>query len=327
MKAELEFDWQETTVAFDEGLYPSPIVLAGANCFVRYITDLGAFSLHCSHDGILWHEVHPEKVRWNDSFMSFQPKDFYYINQHYIATSRLSGGFYYSNDLHNWNIAVITKSGPDINKIIWTGEQYVLVGEWDKVPAVYTTVNLPGPWQEKRLPHIGGWFDDIAFINPRFIITGRKSWDEYEPPSILSGIKFTDLKQMSIPGDEYFTDEFTILGTSLDDRALMAGANLCFLNVKDANSLVTADGLQWQKLPFGLLELVDTGTHLIASLRNEYEPIGIYTSRDGIHWTELNTPLQQGNLAWLNGKLLIVDGNKIAIGTYRKSEQINETLQ
>ena len=45
--------------------------------------------------------------------------------------------------------------------------------------------------------------------------------------------------------------------------------------------------------------------------------IGFHVSLDGIEWRRLDAPLQQGKMAYLNGKLLIADGNKIAIGTLK----------
>ena len=92
---------------------------------------------------------------------------------------------------------------------------------------------------------------------------------------------------------------------------------------------MTKDGPLWTgKLKYRITGFVDADRFLVARLFepdswcdpstwNNMKDIGFHVSLDGIEWRRLDAPLQQGKMAYLNGKLLIADGNKIAIGTLK----------
>ena len=98
-------------------------------------------------------------------------------------------------------------------------------------------------------------------------------------------------------------------------------------NKPKSNTYITDDGINWMPLKYSIQKLLDTNHFLVALLIKRESPevkgIGFHVSLDGINWRKLNAPLQNGKIAYLDGKLLIADGNKLAVGTLKIAHKSN----
>ena len=98
-----------------------------------------------------------------------------------------------------------------------------------------------------------------------------------------------------------------------------------------SGTLVTDDGIHWKALKYGIEQFADANRFIIAHLfilktmayAHDGTSIGFHVSLDGINWRKLNAPLQMGKIAYLDGKLLIADGNKLAVGTLKIAHKDN----
>ena len=332
---EIEFEWQMT-----EG--PDvKLLTAGMDRFVTITNDSRAYY---SYDGSHWEGGYGHGV------MFLLADLLYCCNSNFMCSSQdalydHSGGFmktcHISQDC-KWVNALEIDEGIDIKKIIWTGERYIALSSKETEysylqegevktstyprPAIYAAERLTGPWSIERLDCLeeGDIFTDIAFFNNQFIIEGMKSLFYCKNHQRRSDEQFrwigpsiSELKR--IPKKK----------SSYQPTRLWQSKHLCFSDNQETTGSMTKDGPLWTgKLKYRITGFVDADRFLVARLFepdswrdpstwNNMKDIGFHVSLDGIEWRKLDTPLRQGKMAYLNGKLLIADGNKIAVGTLK----------
>ena len=337
---EIEFDWQMT-----EG--PDvKLLTAGPDRFVTVTNDSRAYY---SYDGSHW--------EGGDDFIFLLADILYCCNSNFMCSSQNalydhSGRFmktcHISQDC-KWVNALEIDEDINIKKIIWTGERYIALSSKETEysylqegeektstyprPAIYAAERLTGPWFIERLDCLeeGDIFTDIAFFNNQFIIEGMKSsfycinhQRRVDEQFRWIGPSISELKR--IPKKK----------SSYEPTRLWQSKHLCFSDNEETTASMTKDGPLWTgKLKYRITGFVDADRFLVARLFepdswsdpttwNNMKDIGFHVSLDGINWRKLDTPLQQGQMAYLNGKLLIADGSKVAIGTLRTAHR-NET--
>lgn len=333
---EIEFDWQEA-----EG--PKVDLLASeTDRFVAiqngdYKQDKLFFY---SYDGLHWEKT-------NFSYKDFSIDDFYCCNGNFIF--RVDGvASYYSSDFIHWNKLEVDEDGV-IKKLIWTGDRYIaLISVYEDVEylenwgffsktktvyceksKIYAAEKLAGPWyKEKQTKSIreGEYFSDIVFFNNQFIANGSID-SSYAECKELNGNTQLCWHGKTISEMERFVRK----KSAIFDNRLWSCRKVCFsYNEKDKiNSCVTHDGSHWnENFPYLVTELVDADRFIVAHLFGPgalffVKDIGFHLSLDGINWRKLNAPLQNGKIAYLDGKLLIADGNKIAVGTLKIAHKDN----
>lgn len=331
---EIEFDWQMT-----EG--PDvKLLTAGTDRFVTVTNDSRAYY---SYDGSHWEGGQEQCILFlladilyccNDNFMCSSQGE----------TADYGGLMQTCHISHDCKCvdAIDVDEGIKIKKIIWTGDRYIALSSRDAEysysqegekktstypkPVIYAAEKLTGPWYIERLNCLeeGEVFTDIAFFNDQFIIEGKKS------------------PFYCIHHDNYIDDQFRWIGPSLSElkrfpkkkssskpTRLWQSKHLCFSDNEETTASMTKDGPLWTgKLKYRITGFVDADRFLVARLFepdswsdpttwNNMKDIGFHVSLDGINWRKLNSPLHQGKMAYLNGRLLIADGSKIAIGTLK----------
>lgn len=342
---EIEFDWQEAEGPEIE------LLISGRDRF----SALSSSSLfYYSYDGIHWEKA---DFHWRGNRI----KDLYYCNDLFIFQPNDSDNAYWSSDFNHWNEAKIDLD-VETSKIIWTGKEYMALCNvdesyyyktktlfittnekgWYKRPVVYMASDISGPWHEEKINkyYSGDIFTDAAFFKDNFIFTGCKApgWyahtDEKPEQFRYAGSSINDL-QANLFGKEQ---------TGYESK-IWSGCGKCFRCAVDSCNgfdfaYLTKDGSQWTKIKYGIADLIDGKCFLVARLLSSYasedasyestwghrgQDIGFHISLDGINWRKLNTPLQSGKMAYLDGKLLIADGNKIAVGTLKATYKDNTT--
>lgn len=335
---EIEFDWQKA-----EGPKVD-LLTSGIDRFVA-IQNEGygkAKTFFYSYDALHWNKVK------TDSFIEHNAiEDLYCCNGNFIL--QVDCEAYYSSDFIHWNKLEVDEDKA-IKRLIWTGDHYIaLISKWEDVKytedwgffsktktvncqksEIYAAEKLAGPWYKEKLPKSireGEYFSDIVFFNNHFIANGSiDSWyadrKELKEDTQLCwhGKTISEMERFVRKESAYF------------DSRLWKSRKVCFsYNEKDRiNSCVTHDGSHWnENFPYAVTELAEAGRFIVAHL---FEPgkysfdtkdIGFHISLDGIKWRKLNAPLQKGKIAYLDGKLLIADGNKIAVGTLKIAHKDN----
>lgn len=343
---EIEFDWQEI-----EGPKVD-FLTSGTDRFVAIQKRDDSYLVSYSYDGLHWEDVFKSRKEYDIN-------QFYYCNNSFIFHHRWNKEFHYSSDSIHWkSVRIDDVSG--ITKIIWCNgfylalchqqEEYhytekVLFMNIDKTsfwcrPVIYTAPDLSGPWhKEKTNTNPGDVLTDVTFFKENFIFTGYTDggWCVYKNYAkeqfyykvYYKGPKVNELKA-SLFGME--------IATPFPSK-IWSGRSKCFRCARNDNrwfdlAYMTEDGSQWTKIKYGISELVDAGSCLVAMLplpdsdstdRWGYnsKDIDFHVSLDGIDWRKLNAPLQNGKIAYLDGKLLIVDGNKLAVGTLKVAHKSN----
>ena len=316
---EIEFDWQMT-----EG--PDvKLLTAGADRFVTVTNDSRAYY---SYDGRHW-EGGPVRFKITES-------DILYCCNGNLMCSSLNGTADYNiQDLQTYHISpncqdvrtIGIDKGIGVQKIIWTGDRYIALSFSKGIktsahnkPVIYAAEKLTGPWYAEYLECLeeGDVFTDIAFFNNKFIIEGKKL-SSYAI-SYMADVQFfcmgPSISKLHRIMRRESSSEFTRLWQS---------KHLCFSDNRQTPSrMINDDESPWSgKLKYRITELVDADRFIVAHLFEagkysfDTKDIGFHVSLDGINWRKLNSPLQQGKMAYLNGKLLIADGSKIAIGTLK----------
>lgn len=333
---EIEFDWQEA-----EGPKVD-FLTSGTDRFVA-IQDVDWKQdklFFYSYDGLHW-----EKTNFSYKYKEFSIDDFYCCNGNFIFRT---GGVvaYYSSDFIHWNKLEVDEDGV-IKKLIWTGDRYIaLILKWEDVKytedwgffsktktvncqksKIYAAEKLAGPWYKEKLTKSireGEYLSDIVFFNNQFIANGS------------IGVCYADRK--GLKGDTQLCwhgktisemERFVRKESGYSDSQLWKSQKMCVSNVVGKSS-VTYDGIQWnENFPYEVTELVDADHFIVAHLLEpgkysfDTKDIGFHVSLDGINWRKLNAPLQNGKIAYLDGKLLIVDGNKLAVGTLKIAHKNN----
>lgn len=335
---EIEFDWQETEAPKID------LLTSGADRFVAiqngdYKQDKLFFY---SYDGLHWNKVKP------DSFIEHNAiEDIYCCNGNFILQVNYKA--YYSSDFIHWNKLEVDEDGA-IKKLIWTGDRYIaLISVYEDVEylenwgffyktrtvcckksKIYAAEKLAGPWyKEKQTKSIsvGEYFSDIVFFNNQFIANGS--------------IDICYAERKELKGDTQLCwygktisemERFVRKKSAIFDNLLWKSRKVCFSYSENSeiNSCVTHDGSHWnENFPYAVTELVDADRFIVARLFElgesffNVKDIGFHLSLDGINWRKLNAPLQKGKIAYLDGKLLIADGNKIAVGTLKIAHKDN----
>lgn len=317
---EIEFDWQEA-----EG--PKiDLLTSGADRFVAIADKRGYYS----YNGIQWERAN---LKWKDNYAC----RLYCCNGNFILDYG-SIPYVYSN-FTRWNKIEIGDDKIRINKIIWTGNHYIALGSeeyqssyetgtffkktetyWVCNPVIYTSDELTGPWHRETVDLNGAKYisDGVWFNNRLFAFYGAP----YET-IIYSGSTLTDLTRHK--------EERSGCGSHI-----WIGMGKCFRGHFTGEStedcaLVTDDGIHWKTLKYGITQIADANRFIIAHLfkpqtrayAHDGADIGFHLSLDGINWRKLNAPLQKGKIAYLDGKLLIADGNKLAVGTLKIAHKDN----
>ena len=331
---DIEFDWQEA-----EG--PKVDLLASETDRFVAIQN-GAYKqdklFFYSYDGLHWNKVK------TDSFIEHNAiEDIYCCNGNFIL--QVDYKAYYSSDFIHWNKLEVDEDGV-IKKLIWTGDRYIaLILKWEDVKytedwgffsktktvncqksKIYAAEKLAGPWYKEKLTKSireGEYLSDIVFFNNQFIANGS------------IGVCYADRK--GLKGDTQLCwhgktisemERFVRKESGYSDSQLWKSQKMCVSNVVGKSS-VTYDGIQWNEIfPYEVTELVDADRFIVAHLFGPGElffvkDIGFHLSLDGINWRKLNAPLQNGKIAYLDGKLLIADGNKLAVGTLKIAHKNN----
>ena len=174
---------------------------------------------------------------------------------------------------------------------------------------------MTGPWHRETVNLNGAKYisDGVWFNNRLFAFYGAP----YET-IIYSGSTLTDLTRHK--------EERSGCGVRVWARMGKCFRG-CFTTegVPNDSTLVTDDGIHWKALKYGIEQFADANRFIIAHLfilktmayAHDGTSIGFHVSLDGINWRKLNAPLQMGKIAYLDGKLLIADGNKLAVGTLK----------
>lgn len=206
-------------------------------------------------------------------------------------------------------------------------------------PIIYASSEISGPWHKEKIVKYfsGDWFTDVTFFNGQFIFTGCKDqlWT-VNNGCVEEQFYYTGASTGELEG--YLFDKAV---TTSSPSKLWLGAGRCFrcashyfesISYKAGYfdlAYLTEDGVRWKKLKYGIIDFIDARPFVIArlmlpassSLIPEFghsgEDIGFHISLDGVNWRKLNAPLQKGKIAYLDGKLLIADGNKLAVGTLK----------
>lgn len=316
---EIEFDWQEA-----EG--PKiDLLTSGADRFVAIADKRGYYS----YNGIQWKRAN---LKWEENYvcrLSCCNGNFIldYNRTHYV----------YSN-FTRWNKIEFGDNKIHIDKIIWTGDHYIALGaeeyqssyetgtffkktetHWVCNPIIYTSDELTGPWHRETVDLNGAKYisDGVWFNNRLFAFYGTS----YET-IIYSGSTLTDLTRHKEERSGCGVRVWVGMGKCFRGCFTMEG-------VPQDSTLVTDDGIHWKALKYGIEQFVDADRFIVARL---FEPgrysfdtkdIGFHLSLDGINWRKLNAPLQNGKIAYLDGKLLIADGSKLAVGTLKVAHKSN----
>ena len=330
---EIEFDWQVA-----EGPKVD-FLTSGTNRFVAIQDE------DCKQDKLFFYSydgLHWEKT--NFSYKGNSIEKFYYCNGNFIFHASNGSEVYSSSDFLHWNKVKMDEDGLTKN-IIWNGDCYIAVhersatyhystnglfssktkvGSYNK-PGIYTSEQLIGPWYKERFEqyHEGDSFEGCIWFNDRLILWGDRAWPWYVNKNvsnkyfIYSGSSLKDLTRQVIEEHVGFH--------------LRTGMGKCFKcwpgNKPKSNTYITDDGINWMPLKYSIQKLLDTNHFLVALLIKRESPevkgIGFHVSLDGINWRKLNAPLQNGKIAYLDGKLLIADGNKLAVGTLKIAHKNN----
>lgn len=343
---EIEFDWQEA-----EGPKVD-LLTSGTDRFVAIQNG------NCNYDKLFLYSydgLHWEKVfKWKGDFIC----DFYCCNNSFIFPHDNYGNkFHYSSDSIHWKTVEIDDVF-HIVKIIWTNGLYVALCNqfeefhykekflfmdtdatsfWDR-PVIYSAPDLSGPWHKEKIDeyYSGDVLTDVTFFKENLIFTGHKDlgWNLYKNTKkeqfYYKGPKVSELK----------ASLFDKAVTTHHPSKIWSGRSKCFRCAWEGDrsfdlAYISKDGSQWTKIKYGITDFVDVGSCLVARLllpdSNSTDfgwgyhgkDIGFHISLDGIKWRKLNAPLQKGKIAYLDGKLLIADGNKIAVGTLKIAHKDN----
>ncbi len=274
--------------------------------------------VHYSSDSIHWKSV---RIDEGDTMLI---RKIIWCNGFYLALCSQSEEFHYTKKVLFMN----------------TDE----TSSWER-PVIYTAPDLSGPWHKEKISkyYLGDSLTDVTFFKENLIFTGHKDlgWSLY---------KDSKKEQFYYKGpnvNELKTNLFDKNVTTSSPSKIWLGAGRCFRCASeyfeshsyDTRSFdlayLTEDGVRWKKLKYGIIDFIDARHFVIArlmlpvssSLSHEFghsgEDIGFHLSLDGINWRKLNAPLQNGKIAYLDGKLLIADGNKLAVGTLKIAHKNN----
>lgn len=329
---DIEFDWQEA-----EGPKVD-LLTSGADRFVAIQN--GAYkkskTFFYSYDALHWNKVKTDSLIDCNAI-----EDFYCCNGNFIF--QVDCNAYYSSDSIHWNKVEVDEAGA-IRRLIWTGDRYIaLMSKWEDVKysedwgffsktktvnceksEIYAAEKLAGPWYKEKLTKSireGEYLSDIVFFNNQFIANGSIS-SFYAECKKLEGDTQLCWHGKTISEMERFVRK----KSAIYDSRLWKNRKVCFsYNEKnEINSCVTHDGSHWnENFPYAVTELVDADHFIVAHLLEpgkysfDTKDIGFHVSLDGINWRKLNAPLQNGKIAYLDGKLLIADGSKLAVGTLK----------
>lgn len=335
---EIEFDWQEA-----EGPKVD-FLTSGTDRFVA-IQD-GAYeeaqTSFYSYDALHWNKVKTDLLLECHAF-----EDFYCCNGIFIF--QVIDEAYYSSDSIHWNKVEVDED-KCIDRIIWTGDHYIVLmskhegvkysedwGFFSKTKNVncvkteiYAAEKLAGPWYKEKLTKSireGEYFSDIVFFNNQFIANGCIDSSYAECKELKRN---TQLRWHGKSISEM--ERFVKKESAYFDSRLWSCRKVCFSYNEQGktNSRVTYDGNHWNEdFPYHATGFVDADRFIVARLFElgryscDTKDIGFHLSLDGISWRKLNAPLQNGKIAYLDGKLLIVDGNKLAVGTLKVAHKSN----
>ena len=351
--AEIEFDWQ-----MKEGPQID-LLTSGSDRFVAIQNGNINHDTHVfySYDGLHWEG----SMKWRDN----PTESFYYCNGYFIVYLGNCGVFHYSSDSLHWKTAEIDDISFSIDKIIWADGHYTaLCGQYvdynykkkgfltylDETgryrrPIIYASSEISGPWHKEKIVKYfsGDLFTDVTFFNGQFIFTGCKDhlWAE-DNGCVEEQFYYTGTSTGELEG--YLFDKAV---TTHHPSKIWTGQGKCFRCAFGSKheefdskhddfdlAYMRKAGSQWTKIKYGITDLVDAGSCLVARLLlpdSDYgtgffrrgKDIGFHISLDGIKWRKLNAPLQKGKMAYLDGKLLIADGNKLAVGTLKVAHKNN----
>lgn len=315
---EIEFDWQEA-----EG--PKiDLLTSGADRFVAIADKKGYYS----YNGIQWERAN---LKWETNYDCH----LYCCNGNFILDCG-NTPYVYSN-FTRWNEIEIGDDKIHINKIIWTGDHYIALGSeeyqssyetgtffkktetyWVCNPVIYTSDELTGPWHRETVD-LDETLSNGVWFNNRLIASHGDSYKKI----IYSGSTLTDLTRHEEEGSGRGSHIWIGMGKCFRGHFTGESTEDC--------ALVTDDGIHWKTLKYGITQIADANRFIIAHLfkpqtrayAHDGADIGFHLSLDGINWRKLNAPLQKGKIAYLDGKLLIADGNKLAVGTLKIAHKDN----
>lgn len=315
---EVEFDWQENATPDSQRLLG---IVAGEDRFVS-ISD--RYNTFYSYDGSFWEHS-------NICFKGFRGITF--TGEYYIVFEDTC--YRYSKDAIDWSDSIIIDDELSfIKKILWTGNHYVALGvkfqdysyseksffrtktEYSNYPkpAIYVSNSIVGPWHKETIGDYcrGDELRDIVVLNGSYLLGGGRSagfvqnmGGPYETV-LYSGNSFANLKRNVVLEQG--------LGWSLD--RFYRYMNGCFWS-QSGGASGYFDGKHWHEdsLPDSPLATMVVTDHFIVT----WCANSIQVSVDGKHWKKvisLPSGLYQ-HLAWLRGKLLIVNDHKIVMGTQK----------
>ena len=331
----IEFSWEEATIPGD--------VKCVSSVNGRLVA-IGEKNLVYSYDGIHWQKAKCDQIPgcFDDSRLDF-------INGTYILNAGYHG-LYYSSDLEQWRS--IKADGKAVFRTVWDGNRYYSL--WDSpktftytkkvlfsdttdtatynAPAIYSATDLKGPWRLERIEdyHEGDLFNDICIFNHKMVVTGRKdsgyvlARHSSDEAFLYRGSAPNDLKRI-------------VLDVGSCDSRLFCSENWCF-RFKDnsdrydssaCHSAISSDGWNFSECSYGISSICAADKFLISSqyttiLGGKFigERIGIYISfnedsKSVLIWYKLKTPVDDGNLLYFNDKVIIQNGNKLHIGTWK----------
>lgn len=287
------------------------------SCFICHYAYRNEF--HYSSDSIHW-----KSARIDERIKTI--KKIIWANGLYIALCNLEEEYHYTE------------------KVLFIDTDQT--SSWDR-PVIYTAPDLSGPWHKEKISkyYLGDSLTDVTFFKGNLIFTGHKDlgWSLYKASKkeqfFYRGSCVNELETKCL--DKAITTSFP--------SKLWLGAGRCFRCASECfESLsydtrrfdlayLTDDGVRWKKLKYGIIDFIDARHFAIArlmlpdssslsyghALGHKGQDIGFHVSLDGINWRKLNAPLQKGKIAYLDGKLLIADGNKIAVGTLKIAHKDN----
>lgn len=320
---EIEFDWQEGITLNKESLYD--INVGEDRFFALSDYNYERISIY-SYDGIHWEP--------SSSCINSTMRTTMFSNGFYIITGDTS--YQYSRDAINWSKEIIIDDElVHIRKILWTGSQYVALGEivqnyhytesgtflsrtksaYYNKPVIYVSDSITGPWHKESIGNYcqGDLIYDIIILNGTFCLGGEvdthyaiNTEQQSDEDSIIlyTGHSFMELKRSVITG---------LFGMV----SFYRHKNKCFFNT-DEGEWGYLDDVRCDLISRDVWCRTVTDCFIISSNQKH-----IHISVDGINWRKLNAPLQNGKMAYLDGKLLIADGNKIAVGTLKIAHKDN----
>ena len=353
----IEFSWTEVTLPGEPFFISSANDRLAGWVDIRKDNEI-QHSLIYSYDGIHWEKVKSSRDL-DSNYYDYQNSNLSFINNNYILAGDIIDGFYFSSDFQHWefvDLHVPADSAAKSIKVVWDGEYYYCLCTGSKIfyytkkllfmdttgedrffaPFIYKASDLKGPWLPVEIKDYrnGDTFDDICIFNGKFVVTGgrdsvyRDKCQYNDVRFIYSGSTLSDLERKTL-------EKSGILTTKL-----FCSPSKCFrfgkpeYGIIGTNAHYSMDGWNFGFLPYGISSICASEKFLVsAQYATKYDgtwfdkATGFHicfneSSKSGLIWYKLKTPVDDGNLCYFNDKVIIQNGNKLYIGNWKVKSNI-----